>query len=155
MPYRVDPKFAHALGKRLVELHPKLFGRTMAATRAAEQPAIQVTTKHFSNVEPLPYLINSEVSSVLQSQPALFTAPLEYHSTRFKPDSSEEHRNLDKICHIFGMSQKELFEKGCLYSVAGSIKKLLIVIRLFTNTKLRSTISNPASCNECATSTDL
>ena len=76
--------------------------------------------------------MDSEISSVSQSRPpAVFTAPLEEPSTRPKPDSSEEQRNLDEFRHLFVLSEEELFGDSRPYRAAGSIERLLLVTRRF------------------------
>ena len=89
--------------------------------------------------------MDSEISSVLQSRPpAVFTAILEEPSTRPKPDSSEEQRNLDEFRHLFVMPEEELFGDGRPYRAAGSIETLLLVTRRFTKFEVTLYDMSPA-----------
>ena len=77
--------------------------------------------------------MDSEVSRVSQSRPqAVLTAHLEEPSTRLKPYSSEEQRNLDEVRHRFDMTVEELCGDCRRYRAAGSIERLLLVTRRFT-----------------------
>ena len=133
-PIRIDQTLAHTLAQRLIDLHPEMFAREQeAAARAATLTATGAAPRHSASVEPLPSPMDSEVSSASQSMlPAIFTAPREVPSTRPRPDSSEEQRNLDEVRHLLNMSEEELFGDGRPYRAAGSIERLLLVTRRFT-----------------------